>query len=274
MKTRARAGRRRPPLGQHFLHDPSWRTRILGQLSLKASDCWVEIGAGHGEFTLPLAEASRAVAAIERDPKLASALREKLLPHPAARVVEADVLRVDFASLARTLETRKLRLYGSLPYYITSPILRRLFGSLEVIADIHVVVQREVAERLVARAGSHDYGYLSVLTQFFTEPELLFGIPRGAFRPVPRVDSALVRLEPPGAQARLRLADAEQFVKFVGACFRLKRKTLRNNLRGLYEAPQVKQAISAGLSEHTRAEELTVEELAGLYHRLKASRED
>ncbi|MGH9804576.1 MAG: ribosomal RNA small subunit methyltransferase A, partial [Candidatus Acidiferrales bacterium] len=145
-----KARRRRPPLGQHFLQDPSWRRRILEQLTPKPGDCWLEIGAGHGEFTSPLAEASRAVVAVERDAGLAAALRERLAAFPAARVLEADVLRVNIDLLARELGTRKLRVYGSLPYYITSPILRRLFDSLAVIEDIYAIVQREVAERLVA----------------------------------------------------------------------------------------------------------------------------
>ena len=256
----------RPPLGQHFLQDPGWRRRILDQLAHKPADCWLEIGAGHGEFTAPLAEASRAVVAVERDRKLAGALRERLLSFPGARVLEADILQLDVESLARELGTTKLRVYGSLPYYITSPILRRLFDSLAVVEDIYVIVQREVAERLVAKPRGSDYGYLSVLTQFHTEPELMFVVPRGAFRPAPKVDSALVRLAPPGARAKLQIADAQEFVRFLGACFRLKRKTLRNNLRPALPAARLQEALAeVELAPHARAEELPLGSLARLF---------
>ena len=270
-----KARRRRPPLGQHFLQDPSWRRRILEQLSIKREDFWLEIGAGHGEFTFALAESSRGVAAVERDAGLAAALREQLLRFPYVRVIEADILRLDLASLARERGAEKLRVYGSLPYYITSPILRRLFGSLAVIEDIYVIVQREVAERLVAKPHGRDYGFLSALTQLHTEPEMMFVVPRGAFRPAPKVDSALVRLAPPGARTRLQLRDTEEFVGFLGACFRLKRKTLRNNLRRALPVLRVEEALKeAGHAPQARAEELSVEELAGLYSRLKGRGEE
>jgi 16S rRNA (adenine1518-N6/adenine1519-N6)-dimethyltransferase len=274
MKARAGVGRRRPPLGQHFLEE-SWRRRILEQLSPKPTDCWLEIGGGHGELTVPLAEASRAVVAVERDPRLATALRERLRSFPGAQVLEADILTVELELVARELMSDKLRVYGSLPYYITSPILRRLFDSLAIIGDIHVVVQREVAERLVAKPSTRDYGFLSVLTQFYTEPELLLAVPRGAFRPTPKVDSVLVRLGPPGAQGRLRIADSRKFVAFLGACFRQKRKTLANSLRGAYARTQTARALAAaGLDPRVRAEELSIEVLAGLYVKLAAPERD
>lgn len=260
------ARRQRPPLGQHFLQDEGWRRRILEQLTPRPADCWLEIGAGHGEFTLPLAEASQAVVGVERDAQLAAELRRRLRALPAARVLETDILSLDLARLARELGAEKLRLYGSLPYYITSPILRRLFDSLAVIEDIHLVVQREVAERLVAKPGGRDYGFLSGLAQFHAEAELLFVVPRGAFRPTPKVDSALVRLSLPGAEASLRIADAQQFLRFLSACFRLKRKTLRNNLRAALPGARLEAALAeAGLALHARAEELSLESLARLF---------
>lgn len=269
MKTRQQARERRPPLGQHFLQDASWRGRILAQLDPRSEDCWLEIGAGDGVFTVPLAEASRAVVAVERDTRLAAWLREQLSSFQAARVIEADILEVDLEALAREAGAEKLRVYGSLPYYITSPILRRLFDSLAALADIHVVVQREVAERLVAKPGGRDYGFLSVLAQFHTEAELLYVVPRGAFRPVPKVDSALVRLVPPGRQESLQVGSPAKFLEFLSACFRQKRKTLRNNLRAVYGVARVEQALAgAGLPDRARAEELSLEELAGVYSRL------
>ncbi len=263
---------RRPPLGQHFLADARLREKIFGLLRCRAEDCWLEIGAGHGEITVAVAAASRAVAAVERDPKLAEILRECLRGFPGAQVVEADILTVSPATLAQEMPCPRLRVYGSLPYYITSPILRHLFASLEAIEDIHVVVQHEVAQRLAAqparagRHGGHDYGYLSVLTQFHATPEVLLHIPRGAFRPVPQVDSALVRLAPPGKQVALGVALREEFLRFVSTCFRQKRKTLRNNLAASLPVAAIDKALAEmNRDVRARAEELAIEDFARLF---------
>lgn len=230
----------------------------------------MEIGAGHGEMTLSLAATGARVVAIERDPNLAAELREALAQFPAARMIERDVLEVSLAEVAQDSYTERWRVYGNLPYYLTSPILHRLFEAIEYVEDIHIVIQREVAERLVAHPGSRDYGYLSVIAQFYTLPEILLPIPRGAFRPQPKVESALVRLAPPGAQARL-LVEPDGFLHFVQACFRQKRRTLRANLRGQYGA-RVEAALAAlGLAPRARAEELSLDQLAALYRALAPS---
>ncbi|MFQ5662802.1 MAG: 16S rRNA (adenine(1518)-N(6)/adenine(1519)-N(6))-dimethyltransferase RsmA [Terriglobia bacterium] len=272
-RSRARRRRRRPPRGQHFLVAPGIRGQILGWLNCQPTDCWLEIGAGHGEMTLLLAEASGCVAAVEPDPKLAETLRQRLGGFSRARVIEGNILEISLGGLCRELNCARWRVYGNLPYYITSPILRHLFRAAEAITDIHVVVQREVAERLAARPRRRDYGYLSVLTQFHTKPEILQPIPRGAFRPPPQVESALVRLVPPGAQATLGVEEADAFLRFVQSCFRQKRKTLLNNLHPPYQSVQVKAALAAaGLSPRSRAEELSLEEFAQLHRFLSRAR--
>lgn len=265
-----RPGRRpRPPLGQHFLADPRLRVRILETLICHAEDAWLEIGAGHGEMTVGLAETGAAVVAVERDSKLAAALGARLGGFPRVRVVEGDILKTSLAALARETGVTRWRIYGNLPYYITSPILQHLFASIDFVADIHVMVQREVAERLAARPHRRDYGYLSVLAQFYTAPEILLPVPRGAFQPPPKVDSVLVRLEPPGARAALGVADAEEFLRFVGTCFRMKRKTVVNNLRARYGAKRAAEALAAaGLGVRARAEELALGDFARLFRLL------
>lgn len=272
--TRFRQGRRpqRPPWGQHFLQDTNLRNRILKQLDPKPHDRWLEIGPGHGEITAGLAAAGSGVIAVERDSQLALALRERL--GIGVRIVGADILEVSVEQLARAAGGR-FRVYGSLPYYITSPILRMLFEAIEVVQDIHVVVQQEVAERLVARPGSRHYGYLTVLTQYHAMPEILFRVPRGAFRPPPQVDSALVRLQPPGLGQELRIKAKDQFLQLVSQCFRQKRKTLRNNLRIVYPNQTIEAALAGvGLNARQRAEELSIEELARLYKVLAAAGPD
>ncbi len=258
---------RRPPLGQHFLHDPRVRRQILRRLDCRPHDAWLEIGAGHGEMTLGLAETGARVAAVERDPRLAAELRAALAPFTAAQVIERDVLKVSLAEVAQQSGVNRWRVYGNLPYYITSPILHRLFAEIQLVQDIHIVVQREVAERLTARPGRRDYGYFSVVAQFYTSPEILLPIPRGAFRPPPKVDSALVRLAPPGAQAQLSV-EPDSFLRFVQACFRQKRRTLRANLRGQYGARVEKALATVNLQPRARGEELTLDQLAALYRAL------
>jgi len=242
------------------------RDRIFGLLQARPEDCWLEIGPGHGEMTLPLAAASRTLTAVEQDPGLAAALRDRLSEFASARVVAGDILKFPPREALQDDPCRRLRIYGNLPYYITSPILRHLFEATELIEDIHVMVQQEVAERLAATPGGRDYGYLSVLAQFFTTPEILLPIPRGAFRPPPQVESALVRLAPPGLSSTLGIRDAKAFLGFVGSCFRQKRKTLLNNLRATHAAKQVEGVLRAnGLPPQSRAEELSPETFALIY---------
>jgi 16S rRNA (adenine1518-N6/adenine1519-N6)-dimethyltransferase len=169
--------RRRPRLGQHFLTHAGIRERILDLLGAAPRDTWLEIGAGHGEMTKLLATSGGKVLAVETDPALVRQLQARFADTPKVRVFHADILKLSLAELAAP-EPARFRVYGNLPYYITSPILQHLFSSLELIADIHVVVQREVAARLVAGPGRRDYGYFSAVTQFYTQPEILLGIRR------------------------------------------------------------------------------------------------
>jgi len=145
------------------------------------------------------------VHAIEIDPVFIASLRHLAKTSPNLTVVPGDVLKTDLPAIA---SGRRLRIYGNLPYYITSPILHHLFNFAGLIDEIHVVIQTEVALRLAAQPGTRDYGYLSVLTQFYTRPEFVFEIPREAFHPPPEVTSALVTLRLPGERAKLSLAPA------------------------------------------------------------------
>lgn len=261
----ARLGRAMSPrrLGQHFLADPSWRARILATLPAGADDVWVEIGAGHGEMTRELARRAGRVIAVEVDPPLVDALRRLAREIPAIEVVAGDVLTLDLASLEGG---HRFKVYGNLPYYITSPILRHLFESADRIETIYIVIQLEVAARLVARPRSRDFGYLSVLTQFYAQPEILFRIPPGAFHPRPKVASALVRLSLPGARATLGISEEQRFLGFVQACFAQKRKTLLNNLRGPLTAARAEGLLeAAGLRRDARAEQLTLAQFAFLF---------
>src|SRR3984893_3969908 len=272
----------RQRLGQHFLADTGWREEIaqairVSQQSISpiprgdATDsCWVEIGAGHGEMTEHLASTGVPVHAIEFDAPLAAALQRFAKRYPNVSVVSADVLETDIAALTGG---RRVRVYGNLPYYITSPILHHLFANAELIDEIHVVIQHEVALRLVAQPGTRDYGYLSVLTQYYSRPEFVLEIPRSAFRPPPEVSSALVTLRLPGERAKLPGINEAAFLDFVKLCFSQKRKTLVNNLK-LRVAPElIREAlVKLNLRADVRAEQLSVANLAAAFEQLEIAR--
>jgi len=251
-------------LGQHFLKDEAWRARILRSLAPRPDQVWLEIGAGHGEMTRELARVAQRVIAIELDAPLVAALESLAEELPSVEVHPGDILALNLEKLVPGPGRERVRVYGSLPYYITSPILRRLFEHADAIESIHVVIQFEVAERLAAKPGRREFGFLSVLAQFYAQPEILFRIPPGAFRPRPKVSSALVRLAI--RRERAKVGDEQKFIAFVGKCFEQKRKTLLNNLKPVAGAEKAAEAIrAAGLPPGVRAEELTVEKFAALY---------
>jgi 16S rRNA (adenine1518-N6/adenine1519-N6)-dimethyltransferase len=273
----------RQRLGQHFLADLDWREQIARAIRVSPHStvplprddkhCWIEIGSGHGEMTRHLLAAGGPVCAIEIDAPLVAGLQRLAQEFPNLTVVPGDILKTDIAALAAD---RRVRVYGNLPYFITSPILHHLFGYTGVIDEMHFVIQTEVAERLAAQPGTRDYGYLSMVTQFYARPEFVFEIPREAFDPPPEVTSALVTLRLPGERAKLAFgdksssgADESRFLDFVKLCFSQKRKTLVNNLRSLAKPEKVREALaSLNLRADSRAEQLTVAQLAVLFSQM------
>jgi 16S rRNA (adenine1518-N6/adenine1519-N6)-dimethyltransferase len=272
----------RQRLGQHFLADSGWRERIAREIGVSRFSgasasksygpenfCWIDLGAGQGEMTEYLASTGALVFAIELDAALAESLRRMAQKFPNVTVISCDILKTDLAALAGS---RRMHVYGNLPYYITSPILHHLFHFAERIDEIHVVIQTEVALRLTAVPRTKLYGYLSVVTQLHTRPELIFRIPRGAFRPPPEVGSALVSMRLPGERAKLGIRDEQGFLDFVKLCFSQKRKTLVNNLRSLASRDIVREALaSLQLRSDARAEQLSVAQLAKLFAKFSLS---
>src|ERR1700731_775838 len=285
----------RQPLGQHFLSDVYWREEIARAIRVSPRSegaaaaavqqmdfCWVEIGPGHGEMTEYLVASGVPVHVIELDQFLIGNLNRLKKKNPNLDVICGDILETDLAAVANG---RPMRIYGSLPYYITSPILHHLFRFAALIEEIHVVAQTEVAERMAAEPGSKAYGYLSVATQLNSRPELVLEIPRAAFTPPPEVGSTLVTLRLPGAWEKLRsggllpeenksaqekMASEADFLEFVKLCFSKKRKTLVNNLRELVEPEEVRNALGAvGLRPDARAEQISIFNFAALYAALR-----
>ena len=297
----------RQKLGQHFLSSLTWRQRIAQTLPAAPGVTWLEIGAGHGEMTELLAARARRIIAIETDHALAAALRTRFATQPNIEIVESDILTVNLDALLEgsratdlrqgtasavpnshalgapsgaevrpasnavenDVSAKRFRVYGNLPYYITSPILAHLFRFAAQTESIHVVIQLEVAQRIVATPGHREYAYLSALCQYFTRPEIVLRIPPGAFRPPPKVHSALVAMHLPGERARLPIKNDSAFLEFLQHSFAQKRKTLRNNLKSTFTDEQIAPALAAcKLTSNSRAEELSLPQFAQLFRAL------
>jgi 16S rRNA (adenine1518-N6/adenine1519-N6)-dimethyltransferase len=245
----------RPKLGQHFLTQRDILARLAEAACPAREPLVIEIGPGRGSLTEFLLERADRVVAIEVDPQLAARLRQRF---PQVEVLKADVLETDLSQWGPAVVA------GNLPYYITSPILERIFALGPLLRRAIVLTQKEVAERLAARPGSRQYGYLTVLANLFTEPELLFQVPPGAFSPPPKVDSAAVRLTPRPPLAGL--SDPAPFLEFASRAFRHKRKTLRNNLEPFYG-----RQAALWPEARLRAEQLSLDQLLELYRRAVSS---
>lgn len=234
--------------GQNFLVDRNVIAKIVDAIDPAPSDIVVEIGPGKGALTEPLLELLPALQAVEIDRDLAASLRERF---PADRLIvhEADALRFDFSTLPAPL-----RVVGNLPYNISSPLLFRLAQCGERLRDAHFMLQLEVVERMAAAPGGKTYGRLSVMLQYVFAVERLFRVAPGSFWPMPKVDSAIVRLTPLRGD-RLRARDEALFADVVARAFGQRRKTLRNALRDV-----VSEAVfdAAGIDPGLRAEVLPV----------------
>jgi 16S rRNA (adenine1518-N6/adenine1519-N6)-dimethyltransferase len=253
----------KPKLGQNFLRDQTAIQRIAAALGDVNGQTVVEIGPGRGAITRSLAERARHVLAIELDRDLAASLRAQF-PADRVTVVEQDVLQFDFAA-ASSAAGHRLAVVGNLPYYITSPILLKLAASHAALDRALLMVQREVADRIVAAPGSRDYGLLSVTIQMYGPVAPLFTLPPGAFSPPPDVHSTVFRWRFAPRFAELGVEEGV-FFRFARQAFAQKRKTLANNLRAAgYDPPATRAAFTAaGIPLQARAEELSIETLAAL----------
>ena len=253
----------RKRFGQHFLVDEAVITAIVAAINPRPGQALVEIGPGLGALTGGLRSLAGRLTVIELDRDLAARLRGE----PGLAVVEADVLDVDFAALARQLG-QPLRVVGNLPYNISTPILFHLLAVAGQVQDQHFMLQKEVVDRMVAEPGSKDFGRLSVMLQYRFHMERMFVVPPGAFNPPPRVDSAIVRMIPvdfSGVGAGGTASDSELFARVVTAAFSQRRKMLRNTLRGYLD----EAALAAlGIPPTARAEDIPVADYVRLANSL------
>ena len=248
----------RQKLGQHFLVKGSILERIARAACPERVPLVIEIGPGKGALTDHLIERADFVIGIEFDEDLASYLREKYRRNSKFTVVGADALEIDLSQWGAAV------IAGNLPYYIATPILEKVLRLGAVMQKGVFLIQREVAERLVAGPGCREYGYLTASARLWADIELLFTVKPSAFHPPPKVDSALIRVTPRDRVGEMSIDSPEKFLRFVSVCFRQKRKTIRNNLSAAYEKAQIDTWPESSL----RAEQLTLLQFAHMYRRL------
>jgi 16S rRNA (adenine1518-N6/adenine1519-N6)-dimethyltransferase len=254
-------------LGQHFLVDPKYHQRIVDAVAPVRGDIVIEIGPGTGLLTRHLlASPLEKLISYELDARAIPELREMFSAEgDRFEVVEQDFLEVDLSALARKYD-RKIRVVGNIPYYITSPILFKLIDERDSVQDAVLLVQKEVADRLVASPRTKAYGIPTVLANFFGEVKQLFRVPAGAFRPAPKVDSAVVRIDfsrdhfTRTGTSRPPNFDDLAFRKLVRALFAMRRKTVRNNLKA-FVSPEVIERLEMSPEVRfltARAEEFSI----------------
>lgn len=249
--------RPRKRFGQNFLESDSVIRRIVGAIAPARDDRIVEIGPGLGALTQPLLERVDRLDVVELDRDLASTLNDRLGQPDGLVVHEADALEFDFAGLVRP---RPLRVVGNLPYNISTPLLFHLLDQADSIRDMHFMLQKEVVDRICAEPGTKAWGRLGVMTQVRAETQRLFTVPPGAFRPAPKVDSAIVRIVPRRLDDEQR-AELPTLERVVRAAFAQRRKTLRNTLKGLIDAATMTRL---DIDPGRRAETLSIDEFRRL----------
>jgi 16S rRNA (adenine1518-N6/adenine1519-N6)-dimethyltransferase len=253
-----RRHRPRKRFGQHFLHDPGVIGRIVAAIRPVPGARLVEIGPGLGALTQPLLEAAGDLDVIELDRDLLEPLRARCAGSGMLRIHHADALAFDFAALRGG--GPRLRVAGNLPYNISTPLLFHLLAQAGHLLDLHFMLQKDVVDRMAADPGEEAYGRLSVMVQYRCRVEPLFVVGPGAFRPLPKVWSAVVRLVPRETFS-LAARDERRFAEVVRLAFGQRRKTLRNSLRGFLDASQIE---TAGVDPGARPETLDLAAFAAL----------
>lgn len=257
--------------GQNFLTDQNYVRKIIGSVNPQKDETIIEIGPGRGALTKDLLEKAAAVVAIELDADLILVLNEEFGEHANFLLVHRDILQVDLKDLVRNYaqNPKKAKLAGNLPYNISTAILQRLIDFRESFSEMIIMLQKEVAERITSEPGKRERGYLTVLTEAFFEAVKLFDVPPQAFRPVPKVQSSVIRLKPKKIDFPV---DESFFKKMIGIGFRQKRKTVFNNFKGLMETRELSEIFeTAQINPQKRAENLLLEEWISLARCLRSS---
>ncbi|MCK5727264.1 MAG: 16S rRNA (adenine(1518)-N(6)/adenine(1519)-N(6))-dimethyltransferase RsmA [Thiotrichaceae bacterium] len=242
--------------GQHFLHDNHVISQIVSAIRPKKQDTMIEIGPGLGALTFPLLKHLDHIQLIEIDRDIIQRLTE--LADNRLTIHAVDALKLDLSTL---VDAHSLRIVGNLPYNISTPLIFHLLESGADIADMHFMLQKEVVDRMVAAPNSKTYGRLSVMVQYQCRVDALFNVPRGAFSPPPKVESAVVRLQPWQENSPYTKTNLSCLANIVNQAFMKRRKTLRNAIKELLSQEQIEQA---GIDPKLRPENLSVEDFVQL----------
>jgi len=236
---------------------------MINACNFRTSDTVLEIGAGRGELTGLIAERVKKVYAFEIDRNLCSILKDNLMNHKNAAIINGDFLKVDLREYLKKSD-HKIKVIGNIPYYITTPIIEYLLKYKHNLEIIFLTVQKEFALRMLSKAGNKDYGSFSCFIQYYTRPKKLFFITRTCFRPIPKVDSCFLQLEirqePP-----VKIENEALLFKIIRATFNKRRKTLRNSLKGIIASEGLEEFfVKYDMDSNIRPERLTLEDFAKL----------
>lgn len=244
----------RKRFGQNFLHDPGVIQRIGRCINPRPGDFMVEIGPGMGALTEDLLAGTNGhLHVVELDRDLIPGLKVKFFNHAGFHIHEADALKFDFRSLPRG--DKPLRIVGNLPYNISTPLIFHLLSYAGMVQDMHFMLQKEVVDRLAAQPGDKEYGRLGIMAQYYCDVQHMFDVGPGAFKPAPKVDSAIVRLVP-YASPKYPAKDIRTLENVVRTSFSQRRKTLRNNLKQIFD--DVESLSSIGINLQARPETLAL----------------
>ncbi|MCF6236533.1 MAG: 16S rRNA (adenine(1518)-N(6)/adenine(1519)-N(6))-dimethyltransferase RsmA [Gammaproteobacteria bacterium] len=256
--------RARKRFGQNFLRDPMVIQKIITAIAPQKGQHLVEIGPGQGAITEPLLEAIKQLDVIELDRDLIPILQKKFTQFSGLNIHQADALGFDFRTLVHN--DQRLRIVGNLPYNISTPLIFHLLEQINIIQDMHFMLQKEVVNRMASAPGSKSYGRLSVMIQYHCQVQALFNVPPTSFTPTPKVDSAIVRLVPHKVPP-VEVDDKSMFKQVVTQSFGQRRKTLRNNLKTVLSAQQIE---ALGINPRLRPEVLTLQQYAQLSNAVSA----
>ncbi len=248
----------RKRFGQNFLHDKMVIQRIVNSINPRQGDHIVEIGPGEGALTELVLDKIGVMDVVELDRDLIPLLKIRFVLNDGLNIHQADALKFNFCQLQK--DEKKLRIIGNLPYNISTPLLFHLFDNSHCIQDMHFMLQKEVVDRIVANPGDSAYGRLSIMLQYFCHAEYVFTVKPGAFRPAPKVDSAIVRLVPHD-KPPVEINNFDEFSKLVNFSFTQRRKTLRNILKGKLDVEQIK---ALDIEPTIRPERLSLEDFSKL----------
>lgn len=248
----------RKRFGQNFLHDKMVIQRIVNSINPRQGDHIVEIGPGEGALTELVLDKIGVMDVVELDRDLIPLLKIRFVLQDGLSIHQADALKFNFCQLQK--DEKKLRIIGNLPYNISTPLLFHLFDNSHCIQDMHFMLQKEVVDRIVANPGDSAYGRLSIMLQYFCQAEYVFTVKPGAFRPAPKVDSAIVRLVPHD-KPPVEINNFDEFSKLVNFSFTQRRKTLRNILKGKLDVEQIE---ALDIEPTIRPERLSLEDFTKL----------